>query len=235
MARCTADTLDAADDVCDGCGQPFCEEHLIRPRGSKKKPLCSECAVVKAGLRHKEVRTSQATRSEVRKNRKQVRKADKVSMTENFEYFDEQPSSDVADTSQAMAAAFDHAPDSPKRGRRRKKTSKDEDPILAEAVDEANRRPAPQSSAADLWEQIRADAPPVETDRGSLSPPPPTTSDQPWVEPGPFEPEPEKGMPSTFDAPRQQIPAAHEIVARPPTPAAPSANSTRRSARPGLT
>ncbi len=69
--RCHNDPMDFADDVCDSCGEPFCQSCLVYPRGARKAPLCTRCAMALSGVRNRRP-AKQISRSEVKRRRKQL-------------------------------------------------------------------------------------------------------------------------------------------------------------------
>jgi hypothetical protein len=51
MARvCNRHSFILSENLCGRCGQEFCRECLVFPRG-QKLPLCVDCAVAKSGVR----------------------------------------------------------------------------------------------------------------------------------------------------------------------------------------
>lgn len=73
--RCENDALDAAIDVCEECGGEYCSSCLVFPGGRKKPPLCKICAIANSGVRMRAKRERVQPKSEARKRRKELRKA----------------------------------------------------------------------------------------------------------------------------------------------------------------
>jgi hypothetical protein len=51
VARCIKHNFDDAVGACRTCRNEFCRQCLVFPHGSKKPPLCVECALARAGVR----------------------------------------------------------------------------------------------------------------------------------------------------------------------------------------
>jgi hypothetical protein len=49
--HCAKHRSELADEICDHCGDPFCETCLVWPRGDRHPPLCIPCAMARAGVR----------------------------------------------------------------------------------------------------------------------------------------------------------------------------------------
>lgn len=58
MARCIKHNFDDAVGSCRTCANEFCRQCLVFPHGSKKPPLCVECALARAGVRTQAVQRS---------------------------------------------------------------------------------------------------------------------------------------------------------------------------------
>ena len=58
MARCIKHNFDDAVGSCRTCANEFCRQCLVFPHGSKKPPLCVECALARAGVRSQAVQKS---------------------------------------------------------------------------------------------------------------------------------------------------------------------------------
>ncbi len=179
--------------------------------------------MAKAGLRHKELRTSKASRTAVRKKRKAVKNDDTTSEAAPFVYFDESGTGEPApDTDTEVAAEEPSTP--AKKKRRKRKRDEESAPTLAMDDEPTESEIEVSKTAADLWEQIRSDEGDV-TPTMSLAAPEP--DDDPWATPEDHEPEPERGMPATFAAPRSVEspnhldPVEYEAVHPTPTPQAP--------------
>ena len=84
--RCETDPLDRAVDVCDSCYGEFCSACLVQPKG-RRHPICSECALIAAGVRA----GAQPDRRGSRRSSKKRRAALKEQFTDEpklFEFFD---------------------------------------------------------------------------------------------------------------------------------------------------
>jgi hypothetical protein len=58
VARCIKHNFDDAVGSCRTCRNEFCRQCLVFPHGSKKPPLCVECALARAGVRTQAVQKS---------------------------------------------------------------------------------------------------------------------------------------------------------------------------------
>jgi hypothetical protein len=58
VARCIKHNFDDAVGSCRTCANEFCRQCLVFPHGSKKPPLCVECALARAGVRTQAVQRS---------------------------------------------------------------------------------------------------------------------------------------------------------------------------------
>jgi hypothetical protein len=87
-ARCDADPLDFATDLCDECGGEYCEDHLVYPFGPKRAPLCKQCAIARAGVRQTAALRRRMTRSQMKRRRLELRSMQRERKTLGFEYFD---------------------------------------------------------------------------------------------------------------------------------------------------
>ena len=70
--RCHNDPMDFAADVCDSCGDQFCSNCLVYPRGSNKAPFCTTCAMALSGVRNRRP-VKPLPRGEIKKRRKKLK------------------------------------------------------------------------------------------------------------------------------------------------------------------
>ncbi len=70
--RCLNDLMDYAVEICDSCGDPFCEKCLVHPRGPKGPPFCTNCAMALSGVRNRRP-VKQLGRSEIKRRRKALK------------------------------------------------------------------------------------------------------------------------------------------------------------------
>ncbi|NNE94694.1 MAG: hypothetical protein HKN24_01560 [Acidimicrobiales bacterium] len=64
--------MDFATEVCDSCGEQFCANCLVYPRGTKKPPFCTNCAMALSGVRNRRP-VKPLSRGEIKKRRKQLK------------------------------------------------------------------------------------------------------------------------------------------------------------------
>ncbi len=64
--------MDFAAEVCDSCGEVFCSNCLVYPRGNKKAPFCTHCAMALSGVRNRRP-VKPLPRGEIKKRRKAFR------------------------------------------------------------------------------------------------------------------------------------------------------------------
>jgi hypothetical protein len=70
--RCHNDPMDFATEVCDSCGDPFCANCLVYPRGTNKPPFCTNCAMALSGVRNRRP-VKPLPRGEIKKRRKKLK------------------------------------------------------------------------------------------------------------------------------------------------------------------
>ena len=70
--RCHNDPMDFAAEVCDSCGEMFCSNCLVYPRGNSKAPFCTHCAMALSGVRNRRP-VKPLPRGEIKKRRKALR------------------------------------------------------------------------------------------------------------------------------------------------------------------
>ncbi|MFW2382805.1 MAG: hypothetical protein ACN4GZ_13695 [Acidimicrobiales bacterium] len=70
--RCHNDPMDFAAEVCDSCGDQFCTNCLVYPRGTNKPPFCTSCAMALSGVRNRRP-IKPLPRGEIKKRRKRLR------------------------------------------------------------------------------------------------------------------------------------------------------------------
>ena len=70
--RCQNDLMDYAVEICDSCGDPFCEKCLVHPRGPKGPPFCTNCAMALSGVRNRRP-VKPLARSEIKRRRKALK------------------------------------------------------------------------------------------------------------------------------------------------------------------
>ena len=70
--RCHNDPMDFATEVCDSCGEMFCFNCLVYPRGNSKAPFCTHCAMALSGVRNRRP-VKPLPRGEIKKRRKALR------------------------------------------------------------------------------------------------------------------------------------------------------------------
>ncbi|NNF56559.1 MAG: hypothetical protein HKN03_19210 [Acidimicrobiales bacterium] len=70
--RCQNDLMDYAADICDSCGDQFCEKCLVHPRGPKGPPFCTNCAMALSGVRNRRP-VKPIGRGEIKRRRKALR------------------------------------------------------------------------------------------------------------------------------------------------------------------
>jgi hypothetical protein len=54
--RCGIHAFDRADGRCRSCGDTYCADCLVYPKGPSRPPYCLRCALVAAGIRRRTVR-----------------------------------------------------------------------------------------------------------------------------------------------------------------------------------
>ncbi len=64
--------MDFATEVCDSCGEMFCSNCLVYPRGTSKAPFCTHCAMALSGVRNRRP-VKPLPRGEIKKRRKALR------------------------------------------------------------------------------------------------------------------------------------------------------------------
>ncbi len=64
--------MDYAVEICDSCGEPFCEKCLVHPRGPKGPPFCTNCAMALSGVRNRRP-VKPMGRSEIKRRRKALK------------------------------------------------------------------------------------------------------------------------------------------------------------------
>ncbi|MGI9609622.1 MAG: hypothetical protein ACR2NL_04940 [Acidimicrobiia bacterium] len=64
--------MDFAAEVCDSCGDQFCTNCLVYPRGTNKPPFCTSCAMALSGVRNRRP-VKPLSRGEIKKRRKRLR------------------------------------------------------------------------------------------------------------------------------------------------------------------
>jgi hypothetical protein len=64
--------MDFAAEVCDSCGDQFCKNCLVYPRGTNKPPLCTNCAMGLSGVRNRRP-VKPLGRAEIKKRRKRLK------------------------------------------------------------------------------------------------------------------------------------------------------------------
>lgn len=68
--RCEKDALDRADDICELCGNQYCAQCLLFPRGHRNPPTCKTCALENSGIRGGGAKHHPISRREYKKRKK---------------------------------------------------------------------------------------------------------------------------------------------------------------------
>ncbi len=64
--------MDYAVEICDSCGEAFCEKCLVHPRGPKGPPFCTNCAMALSGVRNRRP-VKPIARGEIKRRRKALK------------------------------------------------------------------------------------------------------------------------------------------------------------------
>ncbi len=70
--RCHNDLMDFAADICESCGEQFCERCFVFPRGPKGPPFCTHCAMGLSGVRNRRP-IKPLGRGEIKRRRKALK------------------------------------------------------------------------------------------------------------------------------------------------------------------
>ncbi len=140
--RCHNDPMDFATDVCDSCGDQFCSTCLIFPRGERKPPLCTNCAMALSGVRNRRP-VKPLPRAEIKKRRKNL-KAELSDQGDIESGLPKLPGSDLIDPPEVAAMVERRDPDrEPSKLMSRFRRRKNDTPLEEDELEELTPLPEP--------------------------------------------------------------------------------------------
>jgi hypothetical protein len=224
--RCENDPIDQAVDVCESCYGEFCEGCLVKPKG-RRHPVCTDCALIAAGVRNGERPERLGSKKSVKKRRADLR-AQAPDQTKVFQYFDlgdtRRERGDAAGNGADEPAGRDDGglvPDRAKDGDEGPGSASDPSDGTEEAVDAPNG-PEPTTSAVAKLNRLRQDSEPA----GAAGAVPDEVTPAPPPAPAPAAASPDAPPPPT------PAPAAASVDAPLPPAPAPAAAQDDRDSQP---